>query len=73
MENMFRIFASGLATSDNHNIFTTPNEPGYLARISEAKAFAAIIDSYRLRKDDEYKFNGDASGLYDDGEYPVHW
>lgn len=64
MENMFRIFASGTPTSDNWNIFNTPNKPGYLARLSEAKAFAAIIDSYRLRKDDEYTFNGETSGLY---------
>lgn len=62
------MFAAGLETSDNHDIFTTPNKPGYLARLPEAKAFAAIIDSYRLRKDDEYKFNGDTSGLYNDDD-----
>lgn len=70
MENMFRTFCLGMPTSDNRNIFNIPNEPGYLARLTEAKAFAAIIDSYRLRKDDEYKFNGDASGLYA-GEDPL--
>lgn len=62
------MFTAGIPTSDKRNLFTTPNSPGYLARLSEAKAFAAIIDSYRLRKDDEYKFNGDASGLYSEDD-----
>ncbi|MCJ1425932.1 hypothetical protein MMC29_003833 [Sticta canariensis] len=70
MENMFRLFASGVATSDNSDLFTTPNNPGYLERLPEAKAFTAIIDSYRLRKDDEYKFTGDTSGLYNQ-EHPL--
>lgn len=60
------MFASGVATSDNSDLFTTSNNFGYLERLPEAKAFAAIIDSYRLRKDDEYKFTGDTDGLYDD-------
>lgn len=66
MEDMFRIFCIGTVTSDTLNIFSTPLRPGYLGRLTEAKAFAAIIDSYRLRKDDEYKYNGDASGIYNE-------
>lgn len=70
MENMFRIFCVVTVTSDTLNIFSTTIRPGYLGRLTEAKAFAAIIDSYRLRKDDEHKFNGDASGLYNE-EDPI--
>lgn len=70
MENLFKIFASSRATSDKGNLFTTSNDSGYLENLPAAKAFAAIIDSYRLRKDDEYKFNGDTSGLYNE-EHPL--
>ena len=41
-----------------------------LDALPEKEAFARIIDSYRMRIEDEYKFRGDASGLYD-GEDPL--
>lgn len=64
LEQMFKMFSLGGGTSDRGNIFNHPGKPGYLSRLPETKAFAAIIDSYRLRVEDEYKFRGDASGLY---------
>ncbi|MCJ1397232.1 hypothetical protein MMC11_000424 [Xylographa trunciseda] len=42
----------------------------YLDSLPEKDAFAQIIDSYRLRIDDEYVFRGDAGGLYA-GESPL--
>ena len=60
----------GGATSDTKNLFNGPNKPGFLSRLSEHDAFAAIADSYRLRVEDEYKFQGDAGGLYA-GEDPL--
>lgn len=44
--------------------FTKPNKPGFLGRLSEHDAFAAIIDSYRLCIEDEYTFRRDAGGFY---------
>ena len=37
---------------------------GYLSSLPEKESFAAIIDAYRLRIEDEYVFQGDAGGLY---------
>jgi len=31
---------------------------------TEQKVYEALIDAHRLRRDDEYKFDGDACGLY---------
>lgn len=67
---MFKVFIASSHTSDRGNIFTNLSEPGYLSRLPETKAYAAIIDSYRLRVDDEYKFQGEAGGLYA-GESPL--
>ena len=63
---MFKIFTFSGRTSDTGNLFDSPGKPGFLSRLSEHDAFAAIIDSYRLRIEDEYTFQGDAGGLYAD-------
>lgn len=55
------------------DIFTEPRYPRWLDRLPEAKAFAVIIDSYRLRKNDEHKFGGNSSGLYNNGEFLVRY
>jgi splicing suppressor protein 51 len=66
LEGTFKLFSMASPTSDRGNIFNNSVKPGYLSRLPEARAFAAIIDSYRLRVEDEYTFRGDASGLYGD-------
>lgn len=64
LENLFKLFAQSGLTGDTNDIFTAPNKPGYLCRLPEREVYAAIIDSYRLRIEDEYVFTGEASGLY---------
>ncbi len=61
-----KLFSMASPTSDRGNIFNNSVKTGYLSRLPETRAFAAIIDSYRLRVEDEYTFRGDASGLYGD-------
>jgi mitochondrial splicing suppressor protein 51 len=70
LEQTFKMFSLAGGTADVENIFNSPVKPGYLSRLPEHKAFAAIADSYRLRVEDEYKFRGDAGGLYA-GENPL--
>ena len=52
------------------NVFTQIDEGTYFDSLPEKDAFAQIIDSYRLRIEDEYVFGGDAGGLYA-GEAPL--
>lgn len=70
LEDIFKLFTLSGGTSDTKTIFNSPGEPGFLSRLSEHDAFAAIVDSYRLRVEDEYNFRGDAGGLYA-GENPL--
>ena len=45
-------------------------DAAYLNSLSESDAMLRIIDSYRLRVEDEYTFEGEAGGLYG-GDDPV--
>lgn len=45
-------------------------DAAYLNSLPEEKAMKLIIDSYRMRIEDEYAMNGEAFGLYE-GEDPV--
>ncbi|MCJ1285108.1 hypothetical protein MMC26_004446 [Xylographa opegraphella] len=52
------------------NAFTQIDDGTYFERLPEKDAFVQIIDSYRLRIEDEYTFHGDAGGFYA-GEVPL--
>ncbi|MCJ1393321.1 hypothetical protein MMC18_006193 [Xylographa bjoerkii] len=59
-----------LTGGPDSNSFAKIGDGTYLDGLPEKDAFAQIIDSYRLRMEDEYKFRGDAGGLYA-GENPL--
>ncbi|MCJ1475094.1 hypothetical protein MMC13_003754 [Lambiella insularis] len=50
--------------------FNGLKDGSYLENLPQKVAFAQLIDSYRLRVEDEYVFRGDAGGLYA-GEDPL--
>lgn len=66
LHEIFKIFTFGGRTIDTGNLFDSPGKPGFLSGLSEHDALAAIIDSYRLRAEDEFNLQGDAGGLYAD-------
>ena len=62
---------SGIDTTSRRaygNTTVNPFDPDALQlnTLPEEEAFTRIIDSYRMRMEDEYKFRGSASGLYAD-------
>ncbi|MCJ1382774.1 hypothetical protein MMC17_005887 [Xylographa soralifera] len=68
MNSMIRMMS--LQGGPNGKVFAKIGDGTYLESLREKDAFAQIIDSYRLRIEDEYKFRGDAGGLYA-GEDPL--
>ena len=68
MESMIRMMS--LQGGSSRNVFAKIDDGTYFDSLPEKDAFAQIIDSYRLRIEDEYKFRGDAGGLYA-GEAPL--
>jgi len=48
----------------SENPFAAISENRFFDGKPEAEAFAQIIDSYRLRVEDEYKFMGETRGIY---------
>lgn len=48
------------------NFFPALADNNYLSSFSETDAFNQLIDSYRLRVEDDYHFRGELSGLYNE-------
>ena len=46
------------------NFFPALADNTYLSSFSETDAFLQLIDSYRMRVEDDYSFRGELSGLY---------
>ena len=58
------------ARAGTPNPFDSLANNTYLHHLPEDKAFAVLIDTYRLRIEDDYTFGADTNGLYN-GENPV--
>ena len=52
------------------NFFKHIGSDDYLHQFSEKDAFRQLVDCYRLRVEDDYKFSGDTRGLYN-GDDPL--
>lgn len=48
------------------NFFTSLVTDSYLHHFSEKDAYTQLIDCYRMRVEDDYKFAGDTRGLYNE-------
>ena len=62
--------ANSRSTSSSGNPFATTQAKRFFDNKPEERAFASIIDSYRLRVEDEYAYMGNNRGIYG-GEDPV--
>lgn len=60
---------SGSTSSSSPNPFAVIQEKRFFDNKPEDEAFAHIIDSYRLRVEDEYKFMSEQRGIYNQ-EHP---
>lgn len=55
------------------NFFPSLADNTYLSSLSETDAFDQLIDSYRLRVEDDYSFRGELSGLYNQEDPLLHF